>query len=374
MLNSLLINFCILATFLYISGWLTQRYALSMDTPSLKVKIYAGILFGLIGQIMMLHSFPIDMNLTADLRHLVMMVAAIYFGWIPAIISGLLIGFGRMVIFGVSISSVIIGSGMLLIAVISGWISTTRLDRMTKMQIMNAGSMVIHLLVILTNMTDHDRAFIFFVTQLLVSTIAVALLCLLTEYTYASNKLLLQINTPAAPRDMTNLSHLKQFEQRLSERFLEAQHFGERLGLIIVDIDHFKKINDTYGHEAGDAVLLQLGNVMKEHARSFDEVSRSGGDEFTVLVPEATPIEMTAIAERIREAVEKHTFLLHSGTKLHLTVSVGVAVHPDTMMARQAIELLEQADQELYRAKNTGRNKVCIAPGLQPPNFGVPLQ
>ncbi|ANY73959.1 diguanylate cyclase [Paenibacillus ihbetae] len=364
MINILFTNFCILVTFLYVSGLLSRQYVTGFDSPSRSVKLCGGVLFGIYGIILMYYSFPIDPRFFADLRHLAIIVIASYLGWLPSLVAGLLMAVGRVLLFGMTGYSAAAGAGMLVIGMVCGLISLARWDRLTKMMTMSIASMLVLFFVISSNIPDRDKVFSVFTQHLIISLLATLVIYMLTEYIHTSNKLFLQLKKYAETDYLTSLNNLRQFEQLLSERFLEAQHFSERLGVLMIDIDHFKKINDTYGHAAGDAVLQQLSKVLKDNSRSFDEVSRNGGEEFSVLVPEATITETTALAERIRAAVERHAFTLDDGTKLHITISVGVAVHPDTIRSREARQLMEQADQELYRAKNNGRNRVCSAPEI----------
>nr|WP_235439671.1 GGDEF domain-containing protein [Paenibacillus sp. DMB20] len=107
--------------------------------------------------------------------------------------------------------------------------------------------------------------------------------------------------------------------------------------------------------------MRQISRLLKHQSRSVDEVSRNGGEEFSVLVPNASLEEASALAEKMRAAVERHSFEMEDGTRLQVTISIGVAVHPDTIRAEDGKDLLEQADAELYRAKNSGRNRVCSA-------------
>lgn len=364
MTNILFTNFCIFVTFLYLSGLLSKKYVTGVVTPSINVKINAGLLFGIYGIILMYYSFPIDPRFFADLRHLAIVVIASYLGWLPSLIAGVLIALGRLILFGLSASSAIAGAGMLLIGIICGTLSRTHWNRLSKMLLMSVLSMLVLLCIMWMNIPDHRKVYTIFTQHLIISMLATVVIYMLTEYINTSNQLFLQLKKNAETDYLTSLHNLRQFEQLLSERFLEAQHFSERLGVLVVDIDHFKKINDTYGHAAGDAVLQQLSKVMREHSRSFDEVSRNGGEEFSVLVPEATIDETAAIAERIRAAVADHIFVLEDGTKIRITVSIGVAVHPDTIRSKNAKELLQQADRELYRAKDSGRNRVCSAPEI----------
>ncbi|WP_098749291.1 diguanylate cyclase [Paenibacillus sp. EZ-K15] len=364
MTNILFTNFCIFVTFLYLSGLLSKKYVAGVVTPSINVKINAGLLFGIYGIILMYYSFPIDPRFFADLRHLAIVVIASYLGWLPSLIAGVLIALGRLILFGMSASSAIAGAGMLLIGIICGTLSRIHWNRLSKMLLMSVSSMLVLLGIMWMNIQDHHKVHTVFTQHLIISMLATVVIYMLTEYINTSNQLFLQMKKNAETDYLTSLHNLRQFEQLLSERFLEAQHFSERLGVLIVDIDHFKKINDTYGHAAGDAVLQQLSKVLREHSRSFDEVSRNGGEEFSVLVPEATIDETAAIAERIRAAVADHTFVLENGTKIQITVSIGAAVHPDTIRSKNAKELLQQADRELYRAKDSGRNRVCSAPEI----------
>lgn len=121
-------------------------------------------------------------------------------------------------------------------------------------------------------------------------------------------------------------------------------------------------MNDTYGHSAGDAVLKQLGQLLIEHSRSADMVSRNGGEEFAILLLDCGNHQALAIAESIRQSVEKYLFALPDGTTIRLTISIGVAVFPDHCDEQDDADFFEQADRALYEAKNTGRNRVCAIP------------
>ena len=124
---------------------------------------------------------------------------------------------------------------------------------------------------------------------------------------------------------------------------------------MLLDIDHFKGFNDTYGHAAGDEVLCFLSRVMREQVRNVDIVSRHGGEEFAILCPEQTLKDSIAPAERIRATVAA-TELTLAGHKVRCTVSIGVASYP--LDGQRPETILEMADQALYFAKNSGRNQV----------------
>jgi len=129
------------------------------------------------------------------------------------------------------------------------------------------------------------------------------------------------------------------------------------VSLLLIDIDHFKRVNDNYGHLVGDDALSDVGALLQSAVRTVDVVARYGGEEFVIVLPETGVVGATIFAERVRELIEEHEFS-HSGSiKLHLTASVGVATYPSPGL-ETAEDLLAKADQGLYRAKAEGRNRV----------------
>jgi len=126
----------------------------------------------------------------------------------------------------------------------------------------------------------------------------------------------------------------------------------------MIDIDHFKNINDTYGHIVRDEVLKKFGNVLVKTFRDIDLVSRIGGEEFTAILQELNLEKTMEVAERLRQNIETQIFSLNDGIKIQVTVSIGMALYPDTV--GDIKNLKEIADNKLYEAKETGRNKVCV--------------
>ncbi|MBI3928336.1 MAG: diguanylate cyclase [Armatimonadetes bacterium] len=148
------------------------------------------------------------------------------------------------------------------------------------------------------------------------------------------------------------------FQDHLGKEVTKAKYANQSTALMILDMDFFKKVNDNYGHPQGDALLRQLGGVIKSVTRPMDTVCRYGGDEFTITMPETDRIQAVVVAERIRQAVEEYEFVLGSHI-VHITVSGGVAAFPEDAETKK--ELIEKADQAMYEAKHKGRNKVCFA-------------
>ncbi|MEP7384402.1 MAG: diguanylate cyclase [Gemmatimonadota bacterium] len=179
----------------------------------------------------------------------------------------------------------------------------------------------------------------------------------LAQTALADSEKKLQVLADTDP--LTNLPNRRQFFARLSDEFARFQRFaGMRSSVVMLDLDHFKRINDTYGHTSGDAVLMHFARLMRSTIREIDTPARMGGEEFAILLPSTDSAGARTIAERLREAVAT-TPLVHDGKTLSVTVSIGIA----TIDRRDSSgdEAGQRGDEALYRAKNNGRNRVELA-------------
>jgi diguanylate cyclase (GGDEF)-like protein len=158
--------------------------------------------------------------------------------------------------------------------------------------------------------------------------------------------------------ELTGAYNYRYFIRKLQEEKRRAIRYNLPLSLIMVDIDWFKKLNDTYGHEAGNEVLRSLAKTILQCVRDVDIFSRYGGEEFAVILPQTTRREALVIGERIRTQVEQAVIETTMASRLRITVSVGVSSFPEN--GRPEEELVSIADQALYRAKGEGRNHVCV--------------
>ena len=147
----------------------------------------------------------------------------------------------------------------------------------------------------------------------------------------------------------------RSFDEKMKDCVHTSKRSGRSFALLVLDADHFKRINDTHGHGIGDAVLQQLAGLLTEHMRSTDFVARYGGEEFVVLLPE-TPqaAEATTVAEKVRAAVEQASF---PGVG-RLTVSIGIGLWDPGSPGSK--DLFHKADEALYQAKSAGRNRVVV--------------
>lgn len=156
---------------------------------------------------------------------------------------------------------------------------------------------------------------------------------------------------------LTGVYIRRYFFERLEEEMERSRTYNLTFSFLMIDIDDFKKCNDTYGHLVGDVVLKDAARLMKENVREIDLVARYGGEEFAIVLPETGTEGAIQAAERIRKTIETHLFKAYD-EKLNVTISAGVAVYPND--AETVAELVEKADEALYRAKRSGKNVVCI--------------
>jgi len=160
--------------------------------------------------------------------------------------------------------------------------------------------------------------------------------------------------------EMTGMYNFRFFRKQLKREIARAGRTGLPCSLIMFDIDHFKHVNDTYGHQAGDTVLKEITRRITTAIRSIDYPIRYGGEEFAVILPETGLVEAIRIAERVRETVAEKPFRLNSHPPITVTISGGVAEFSN--LSTTSMEtFIEAADRELYQAKNGGRNRISFS-------------
>ncbi len=166
---------------------------------------------------------------------------------------------------------------------------------------------------------------------------------------------------------LTKVNNRRSFDQELIRELSRASRNQYSISCLFVDLDHFKRINDSYGHQTGDKVLTEAAQVIKAQLRSTDFMARYGGEEFAVLLPGCDSSRAKRVAETVRQAVSKITFYSEDGQAFNVTLSVGVACcfpqpHPESDILNDAHQLVANSDKGVYQAKEAGRNCVIYVP------------
>jgi diguanylate cyclase (GGDEF)-like protein len=156
---------------------------------------------------------------------------------------------------------------------------------------------------------------------------------------------------------LTGMHNRRYFDDAMNEYLEQFRRIDKPIGLMILDLDHFKKVNDTYGHDVGDEVLRQIARCLQEFTRYHDVVARLGGEEFAVVAPNMNRESLFKLADRIRNAISSLN-IKAGNVHLRVTMSIGLAIWDHRESAE---DLYKRADMQLYQAKRTGRNRVCAA-------------
>jgi len=195
------------------------------------------------------------------------------------------------------------------------------------------------------------------VAPITVTLFLVYLIAMVVRYTFIQIENI-KLYKLATTDGLTGLVVHRYFQLRLDEELARARRYKRTLSLLLSDIDHFKKFNDTYGHQQGDIVLKEVAKIFKSRIRTSDLAARYGGEEFAVIMPETDEKGALTLAERLRQAVEFHT-VPGPGKSLSVTVSIGISTfNYEKNLTKE--EFIEEADKALYQAKENGRNQVKI--------------
>jgi diguanylate cyclase (GGDEF)-like protein len=204
--------------------------------------------------------------------------------------------------------------------------------------------------------------------NIIVVTLALVILLAAVAY-YFINRLLQKVKeahekllAQATIDDLTQLYNRRSFFRRFHQEFERAKRYQRPLSCLILDIDNFKEVNDTFGHLAGDQVLQEIAHILKTQCRQSDLAGRYGGEEMIVLLPETEDAGALAIAERIREMIADHETIDGKGQPIRVTVSIGVTYVAGTELANldSPDRIVQYADDALLAAKKTGRNRTIL--------------
>ncbi|WML32965.1 diguanylate cyclase [Clostridium sp. OS1-26] len=360
MVVDLFINACILITFISVSHNFVINRNISKN-PSISLKILIGACCSSLGILLMLFGVHITSTIVMDFRTVPIMLAAIFGGIIPPIITVIMMCFFRTLYFGISTAAVVSIVATMFSGIGFGVISIIKKTRREKwiysVIYSNLVSTISYIILI------KDRMFL--LKLLLLYYIGISFVSYFvyryTEYLCELVEFYNRLRNEATTDFLTGLNNVRQFDKIFNNVSKQTIKDGKNLSLLYLDIDYFKKINDTYGHIAGDTILKNLADILRNACREIDIISRNGGEEFTVLLLDCSASNAVRIAERIRKDVEANKFYVSDKISIYVTVSIGVSMYPDK--TNNIDMLLENADLALYEAKKTGRNKVMVYGG-----------
>jgi len=166
---------------------------------------------------------------------------------------------------------------------------------------------------------------------------------------------------------LTGLLNRRAFMEEAQTKFQLAKRYQRPLSFLMIDIDHFKRVNDTYGHQAGDLVLTEFSKIIKGCLRETDVLGRIGGEEFAVILPETGVDQTTELTERLLETIRKTTTVIDADRKISITASIGLATVPP--LSIDVDKVMNEADRALYEAKSKGRDRCCGAPSNRSENM-----
>ncbi|MDE5412745.1 GGDEF domain-containing protein [Alkalihalobacterium chitinilyticum] len=350
-IHEMFANAAILSSFIFFAGYLNRDVALSVHSP-LRTKLLVGVLSSLLGIILMQYSIQIS-EAVIDLRYFSIMLAAYIAGFIPAIIAALIVGFARLLFWGLNLGGIIAFSTMLLVGIgcgVCGEYFAKQHSRKWLYMTLYSTLIGICTLYILVK----DLVILFQISFIFILTGIFLMYCL--RYVRDANENYRAMKQHSYEDELTGLTNVRGFNKAMKEFMSDFRDSEEKKhSFLLIDIDHFKMINDTYGHLNGDLVLKRLGQILQLESRGTDIVSRNGGEEFSILLPNCEKEDAVQIAKRIRKSVEGALFHINS-TQLNVTVSIGVSSLTSIDMTPE--QLVQEADECLYFAKRSGRNLV----------------
>jgi diguanylate cyclase len=358
LVKDLIVNGSLIISFLFIAFQLTKNNNFS-TTSNIKFRFMAGIVGGVFGSFLMLFAIKVSDTIIVDMRNIALIIATICGGWVTSLVSVIIMVLFRVGVYGYNLAS--ITATIVLIILCITCISILKLIKSTFKQ--KYWCMIIvslfYTFIAFSILIDNKEKLInlFFCYGIIFLVIAYFSYHVMT-YLQRSNEMFRRYKKESGIDFLTGLCNYRKFDELFNKQIKIVNEGNEDLSVLAIDIDHFKKVNDTYGHTEGDKVLQKLAVILKSTSRHFDIVARCGGEEFAVLLLDCTYQKALEIAERIRSTVEKETFFHSKGIMFNITISIGVATFPES--TENINKLLQQADDALYEAKRAGRNRVFM--------------
>lgn len=359
MVADLFVNMCIVVALIFLYMKLRWK-SVYEEAYSIKGVLIDGLSGGFMGYMLMYFSIQVTDETLLDLRYIPIMLLVLFIGKTPAVISSLLIilsrlfiGINRSALYAVFIICILfIGYGIL------ERLLKNRNDLMSKALYMTLFSNAVITYFLVISVGEFSIIGPMFFVYWIVSTLGGVSAVFLVDYIKKSEYLFSQYETESSKDFLTGLFNVRRFDDVWQRNSEEVKKNQGTLSLLILDVDHFKFINDNYGHAVGDFILIELSRLMEDTISKEGTVFRKGGEEFAVILPRCDKIKALKLAERLRYNIQHHDFVTSSGENIKVTISIGVAAYPET--TNETRTMVEKADTALYLAKSSGRNQVSI--------------
>ncbi|MFE9080294.1 GGDEF domain-containing protein [Bacillus mobilis] len=350
MLRDLFVNTTIILSFIFVGGQILRDKPLKEEF-SLWQKCVVGMLTGVLSVLLMHFGVHIE-DIMLDLRYLAVILAIIIGGPIASSITVTIILITRLFFTEYSLASELACYSIVLIGVGVVFIWQMKASIFTRWIWFNVYSLSI--LVVPLSILFKDMSIV--ALYVVCSGVAAYITFISANYVLQSNELFQTMKQYATIDALTGLGNVRQFDLEMNRHIGSKRMKNDSLCLLLIDIDHFKCVNDTYGHPAGDEVLKQIGCILREISPFPDLAFRKGGEEFALLIPKKGLAYGIRTGEQVRTVVENHPFQLLNGTKIKITVSVGISVYEESPE-----QFIQAADDALYYSKRNGRNQVSSA-------------
>lgn len=357
MTRDLLINAGMLVAFISVIFQIFRNTDLN-PKMSIKYRVLSGIIFGVLGIVLMIFGIKLPNHLYIDFRNLSILLSSFCGGWVSAVISAIIIPAYRILFFGLNRTTIVFTIIIAALAIIFCIIGSLKIKKGAKWILAIGISEIVSIMgfTLLINDTQFLQKVIFsYCTSL---TITSFLLFYFIKYLESFTESYRYYKKEANKDFLTGLNNVRQFDKIFNSITEIAKANNHLISLLYIDIDFFKRVNDTYGHKEGDIVLKKLGEILTRSCRSTDFVSRNGGEEFSIILIDCPSYKAIEIAEGIRKEVENTTIELSNNIKVNITISIGIATYPKPISDFE--KLREKADEALYEAKHLGRNKVIF--------------
>ena len=351
---SIVFNFTFLISVISLLQFAMKESSIKLEWTFSR-KIMSGLFIGIVGVFLMLTSINFSTTVQFDMRYVAFMIAATYGGPLVSFVTATFMFLTNFVFLEEAASNyliIIVNTSLFLYFNIIAYYKFPRLKMyayysLGMIALMTTGSSLLHL------WSTEYLTFLF--VYLSVNILAGYIVLNFIDYTYESLLHYRHLKISHEIDYLTQIHNVHAFEEKLVSSILHAKENHQNLVMLMLDLDHFKRVNDHYGHDVGDIVLIELANILKQQTRPDDIVARKGGEEFAIILNECNLENGQIIAERIRKAVEDFIFAKQK-SPITISISIGLASYPND--SKDARELIKNSDLALYLAKANGRNRI----------------